>query len=97
MASDGFRHASQQKALNVSSPMRTKHNEIGVPFRCSIEDAFFDVPYLDSGVCLESRYTQLVRNSLDHCMGWLLLFFQLRSVPLSHFWRSDGLNRLEHV
>jgi hypothetical protein len=30
-------------------------------------------------------------------MGWLLLFFQLRSVPLSHFWRSDGLNRLEHV
>jgi len=97
MASDEFRHASQQEALNVSSPMRTNRNEIGVPFRCSIEDAFFDVPYFDSGVCLESRSTQLVRNSLDQCMGWLLLFFQLRSVPLSHFRRSHGLNRLEHV
>jgi len=77
--------------------MRTNRNEIGMPFRCSIEDAFFDVPHFDSGVCLESRSTQLVRNSLDQCMGRLFLIFQLGSVALSHFWRSHGLNRLQHV
>ena len=89
MASDGVRYAPQQETLNASPPKRTNDDQIGMPFRCDIEDAHSYVTYLDSGLCLESRFTQLVRNSLDQCMAWLLLIFQLRSVALSHFRRSQ--------
>ena len=97
MASDGFRHASQQEALYSSSSMRTNHNEIGMPFRCGIEDAHSDVTYLDSGTRLKSRSTQLLRKSLDEFERWLLLLFQLRSVALGHLWRSHERYRFQHV
>jgi hypothetical protein len=52
MASNGFRHVAQQETLYASPPVRTNHNQIGLPFRCGIEDPHSDVTYFDSGTCL---------------------------------------------
>src|SRR5271165_6615364 len=96
MASDEFRHATEQETLDASLPMRTNDDQIGTPFCCGIDDALSDVTYLDGGARLEPCSTQLFRNSLDQLMGWLLLLFQLRSVPGRHL-RGSRCNRLQHM